>query len=170
MIPPTTKCKRCNFEGVYWSQSSVTKKWIMYDNVSGKKHFCQDGNLKFVKCKYCPADNLHWAEEIDPNTQDKRAVLTESYGLPHSCDERIAFVAKAKQDKKDKYAAEKVRVAAEPNGPCTKCKGVGMLYEPIATTCDCCRGYGQFSDYTRTGMLTLMRHKLWPHMLNNLKP
>lgn len=89
----TTKCKRCGFEGVHWNQASVTKKWILYENVSGSKHLCQDEKLKAVKCKYCRADDLHWAEEVNRATKEKKAVLTESYGLPHSCDERISFTA-----------------------------------------------------------------------------
>lgn len=164
----TTNCKRCGFEGVYWNQFSATGKWILYENASSNKHFCQDGNLKTVKCKYCPADDLHWAEEVNPATKEKKAVLTESYGLPHSCDERIAFVAKEKQDKKDKYEAIKKQIAAEPNGPCKKCNGRGMKTLGCGITCDCCHGYGHFSEHTREAILAFQRRLIWPNMKDNI--
>lgn len=160
----TTKCKRCGFEGVYWNQSSATGKWILYEKNTYNKHFCQDDKLKAVKCKYCRADDLHWAEEVDPNTQLKKAVLTESYGLPHSCDERISFAAKEKQGKKDRYSAEKERVAAMPDGLCTQCRGTGLMTDGNKSYCSSCRGYGSFSDQGRKWILASMRRELWPGM------
>src|SRR5689334_202682 len=98
-----TKCKRCNAENVFWTQNNANGKWQLCDATNGSQHHCDDGKLKAVKCKYCTANDLHWAEDVNPHTHEKKMVLMESYGLQHACDERIAFLAKEKQDKKDKY-------------------------------------------------------------------
>ena len=161
-----TKCKRCDTTNVYWSQGS-NGRWQLQDATTGKPHYCEDGKLKAVKCKYCNSDDLHWAEEINPQTQEKKMVLTESYGLPHACDERIAILAKEKQDKKDKYEAEKKRVAAHPDGPCTACKGTGYTNgtQPGGYgICTNCNGHAVFTERTRKGMLASMRQKIWPNM------
>ena len=159
-----TKCKRCDAENMFWSQNS-NGKWQLKDE-RGNMHHCDDGKLKAVKCKYCNAADLHWAEEVNPHTQDKKAVLTESYGLPHACDERLAFLAKEKQDKKDKYEAEKTRVNAHPEGRCTPCNGTGNnLANPNGYgLCTNCHGHGSFTERTKKAMLASTRQKIWPNM------
>ena len=157
-----TKCKRCDAPDVYWTQNS-NGKWHLVTQ-DGKQHFCDDGKIKAVKCKYCSANDLHWAEEINPHSQEKKMVLTESYGLQHACDERLAFIAKEKQDKKDKYEAEKKRVAAHPDGQCPQCKGSGYGAPGIGGVCANCAGHASFSERTRKGMLAAMRAKIWPNM------
>jgi hypothetical protein len=158
-----TKCKRCNAENVFWSQS-MNGRWTLTDNATLQQHFCEDGKLKAVKCKYCSADDLHWAEEINPVTQLKKVVLTESYGLPHACDERIAAIAKEKQDKKDKYEAEKKRVANHPDGKCPTCGGTGYSSPNFFTSCPNCYGQATFTERTRKTMLAVVRAKIWPDM------
>jgi hypothetical protein len=161
-----TKCKRCDIEGVFWTQNA-NGKWQLLDSKSGAPHFCDDGKLKAVKCKYCNADDLHWAEDVNPLTHEKKMVLMESYGLQHACDERINFLAKEKQAKKDRYEAEKKRVNAHPDGVCTTCKGTGYTNgsQPGARAiCEGCHGYTNFTERTRKGMLSAVRQKIWPNM------
>lgn len=161
-----TKCKRCGAEGVYWTQTRY-RKWILLTQ-KDEQHHCDDGKLTAVKCKYCNSDDLHWAEEINPYTQAKKMVLTESYGLPHACDERLAFIAKEKQDKKDKYEAEKKRIAAHPDGVCMQCKGTGYSADSVGY-CSSCVGHRTFSETSRKRMLNSLRMKIWPHMYENLR-
>ena len=168
-----TSCKRCSAKNVFWSQGSYGK-WILHDE-DGSQHKCSDGELKAVKCKYCNSADLHWAEEIDPNTQQKKHVLMESYGLPHACDERIATLAKEKKDKKDKYEAEKKRVNGMPDGACQPCKGTGNDLSKTGLMtgyglCTNCNGHGKFDSRTRKHMLAQMRHKIWPNMQDNYTP
>lgn len=161
-----TKCKRCDTTNVFWSQNR-NGKWVLSDATTGSPHYCDDGKLKAVKCKYCSADDLHWAEDINPLTQEKKMILSESYGLPHACDERISFLAKEKQDKKNKYEAEKKRVAAHPDGPCTGCRGTGYnngVQPGSSGVCETCHGWTNFTERTRKGMLSAMRAKIWPNM------
>ena len=164
-----TVCKRCNAEGVYWERS-LTGKWTLFEESTAKRHFCQDEKLKAIKCKYCSSADLHWAEEVDPITQNKKMVLTESYGLPHACDERIAFVAKEKKEKKDKYEAEKTRIMNVPDGICSACRGTGYSHnatQNILGTCGNCIGFGSFSERNRKAMLANVRLKIWPNMRDN---
>lgn len=161
-------CKRCDAKNVYWFQGH-NGKWILKNSEDGQLHVCEDGKLKAVKCKYCNADDLHWAEEVNPQNQTKKMVLTESYGLPHACDERIAFVAKEKQQKKDKYEAEKQRILAHPEGKCPQCSGNGygntgsLMNNPYAR-CASCYGYGYFSEKSKKDMLSIKRREIWPNM------
>lgn len=162
----STKCKRCNAENVFWERS-ITGKWTLFEEATNKKHFCQDDKLKAVKCKYCSSSDLHWAEDTDPVSQQKKMVLMESYGLPHACDERIAFVAKEKQDKKDKYEAVKKRVNAHADGLCSVCSGVGHSRDSTKNelgVCATCLGFGSFSDRNRKSILATMRRRIWPQM------
>jgi hypothetical protein len=163
-----TKCKRCNAENVYWIQSAYGK-WILQDNTTQQQHHCEDGMLKAVKCKYCNADDLHWAEEINPLSKEKKHVLTESYGLPHACDERIKQLAKEKQEKADKYEAEKKRVAAVPEGKCISCNGTGNNIGSLSGygLCTHCRGMGRFDERTRPRILAIARQQIWPNMKDN---
>ncbi len=160
-----TNCKRCDAKNVYWEQNYYGK-WEMKEE-NGSPHACDDGKIKAVKCKYCPANDLHWAEEIDPITKAKRMVLTESYGLQHACDERINFLAAEKKKKSDKYEAEKKRVTLHEDGTCPKCKGGG--HNPAGTInqyeiCDNCHGYCSFNERNRKGMLAVVRRNIWPNM------
>ena len=161
-----TKCKRCDADNVYWTQNAIGK-WTLL-NSDNVQHHCDDGKLKAVKCKYCSADDLHWGEElVQGGGGVKRAVLTESYGLPHACDERIAFLAKEKQDKKDKYEAEKKRINAIPdNKPCESCNASGYNFNSqlISNRCVHCFGYGRFSPTTKKDMLAHVRRQIWPNM------
>lgn len=163
----STKCKRCGAEDVYWTQS-LSGKWNLLNKSDDRRHFCEDGKLKVVKCKYCSSDDLHWAEEIDPITQVKKMVLTENYGLPHACDERISFLAKEKQDKKDKYDAKKKCVNATPDGVCAQCCGSGYGLNPSQMVsegvCSSCYGYRVFSQHTRKAILRHIRLQIWPHL------
>lgn len=149
-----TTCKRCSAKNVYWTQD-WRGKWTLLDEM-GTAHYCNEEKLRAVKCKYCNADDLHWAEEINPVTKLRKAILTESYGLPHACDERIAFIAKARQEKKDKYEAEKKRIEAQPDGPCPKC------HTPHVPNCSYCRGYGSFTAWSKRRMLENIRSEIWP--------
>lgn len=165
-----TKCKRCDANNVYWSQGSYGK-WTLY-NQDGGKHTCDDGKLKDVKCKYCSANDLHWAEEVNPDTKEKRHVLTESYGLPHACDERIATLAKEKKERSDKYEAEKKRVNEHPEGKCAPCNGTGNDLSKVGLSrgyglCTNCHGHGRFDVYTRKHMLASVRQQIWPNMKDN---
>jgi len=162
----STRCKRCGAEKVYW-EKSINGKWTLFDENTARKHFCADNELKAVKCKYCTSSDLHWAEEVDPISKGKKMVLTESYGLPHACDERIAFMAKEKQNKKDKYEAEKKRINEHPDGTCPVCKGSGYSSDPSKNSmgvCGCCVGTGSFSYFTRKNQLALIRYRIWPNM------
>lgn len=162
----TTKCKRCDAENVFWMQNA-NGKWQLCEERTGTPHYCDDGKLKAVKCKYCPANDLHWAEEIDPITKHKKMVLTESFGLPHACDERIAFIAKEKKDKKDKYEAEKKRINEHPEGKCPTCKGTGnntTSQISVSWHCANCYGWGSFSPNTKKSIIAASRDKIWPNM------
>ena len=155
----SVKCKRCDTPNLHWSQS-FSGKWELLSE-SDSPHRCDDGMIKSVKCKYCTAEDLHWAEEINTVNQQKKMILTESYGLPHACDARIAFMAKEKQDKKDKYESEKKRIGAMPIGQCEACKGLISL---LGFSCASCLGYGYFNDRNKKAMLAQIRVKLWPNM------
>lgn len=158
-----TNCKRCDTADLLWSQGS-SGKWVLKDK-NGEQHHCDDGKIKSVKCKYCNADDLYWAEELNPVTKEKKAILTESYGLPHACDERMAMIAKEKQDKKDKYEAEKKRINAIADGPCEPCKGTGnAIVLGSYTLCTNCSGYARFNQANRKIMLSHLRRKIWPNM------
>ena len=162
-----SNCKRCDASDLCWAQNAMGK-WILLTK-DGKPHHCDDGKIKAVKCKYCSANDLYWAEELNTHTKEKKAVLTESYGLPHACDERLAFLAKEKQDKKDKYEAEKKRLTSIPDGSCEPCKGTG---NNLASTtgfglCSNCHGLGRFSERNKKAMLAEMRRKIWPNMQEN---
>lgn len=160
-------CKRCNTPNQYWTQNA-NGKWQLNDSVTGKQHICDDGTLKAVKCKFCNADDLHWGEEINPETKVKKMMLMESYGLPHACDEKIAFIAKQKQDKKDEYEAIKKRVNEHPDGNCPPCKGTGNdLANPNGWgLCPNCLGHRRFDSRTKKAMLASARQKIWPNMPN----
>lgn len=153
----TVTCKKCNAANLFWIQLG-NGRWMLQDN-QGAQHRCNTDELKAVKCKYCPADDLHWAEERQEDGTVKR-VLTESYGLPHACDERIAFLAKQKQEKKDQYEAIKTRVNNTPDGPCPTCKGSGS--RPLSTCCTNCCGHGHFNARTRKNILYHARLQIWP--------
>jgi len=159
-----TTCKRCDAKNVFWFQAP-TGKWILKDE-SGNQHHCDDGKLKAIKCKYCNSNDLHWAEElVDARTQQKKMVLTESYGLPHACDERIAFLAKEKQDKKNKYEAEKMRIAAAPDGKCVPCNGSGYKNQVYGGgICSACLGQAEFTERSRKHILASVRRQIWPNM------
>jgi len=159
-----TICKRCDAKNVYWTQSHFGK-WVMKDE-QGNDHTCDDGKIKTVKCKYCNANDLHWAEEINQQTKSKKMVLTESYGLQHACDARIAFIAKEKQEKQDKYEAEKKRVKLHADGPCPECKGggYGQFVFGRQVLCTNCHGHCVFTELTRKHMLAEMRRVIWPQM------
>lgn len=167
-----TTCKRCDAKNVFWTQD-LRGKWTL-NNETGGQHHCDDGKIKAVNCKYCNASDLHWAEEVTPGTQSKKMVLTESYGLPHACDARIAFLAKEKQDKKDKYEAEKRRIAAHPDGTCIACKGNGFATHNSSLTpygvCPNCHGQTTFSERTKKAMLAQVRSKIWPNMKDKYSP
>jgi hypothetical protein len=151
-------CKRCNTPNLFWLQT-VQGKWYLQDE--NGIHRCNNEQLKPVKCKYCNANDLHWSEEINPYTGLTKATLTESYGLPHACDERLSFVAKQKQEKKDKYEAEKQRISTAPNGKCLVCDGKGIFEY---RTCSACLGHGIFNDRNRKYMLSKIRQTIWPHI------
>lgn len=155
------KCKRCTAENVYWIQD-IRGKWRLNDASTDREHVCDDSMLKPIKCKYCAAEDLHWAEEINPVTQVKKMVLTESYGLPHACDERIAIKNKEKQDKKDKYESEKTRINSQPEGPCVPCKGTGYVQSSNFGVCPNCLGMRKFNTRTRDWILTSIRNQIWP--------
>lgn len=148
-------CKRCDAKNLYWNQD-WNGKWHLV-NEFGSPHSCEDGGIKTVKCKYCKTEDLHWAEEIDPITKRKRMILNESYGLPHACDARIAYIAKEKQDKKDKYEAEKKRIYAHPDGPCSS-----KLIPYHSSFCPVCFGIGHFDQYSRKRMAEIVRIRIWP--------
>lgn len=147
-------CKRCDATNLYWDQD-WNGKWRLLDE-RGSTHKCEDGAIKAVKCKYCNTTDLHWAEEINPHTKMKKMILNESYGLPHACDERMAYIAKEKQEKKDKYEAEKRRVQAHPDGPCPQCN------TSYLTSCANCYGQRYFDEYSRKVMTEICRLRTWP--------
>lgn len=170
-----TSCKRCNSPDLCWTQNA-SGKWILVGK-DGLQHHCDDGKIKAVKCKYCNANDLYWAEEVDPNAwakapeHQKKAVLTESYGLPHACDERLAFIAKEKQDKKNKYEAEKKRINAHPAGICETCRGTGCNQHNSQLSpfglCSNCHGKGNFDVRSKSLMLAEVRRQIWPNMQDN---
>lgn len=100
-------CKKCGTANLNWWFGY--EGWVLVSYLDRKQHTCEGGEVNLVKCKYCPANDLHWMKETMPDGQIK-SVLTESYGLPHECDERKQFIEKQKQDKKDLYAKEKARL------------------------------------------------------------
>jgi hypothetical protein len=152
-------CKRCDTDKLHWDQD-WNGKWQLRDE-KGSIHKCEDGAIKAVKCKYCKAEDLHWAEEINPFTKMKKMVLNESYGLPHACDARLAFIAKEKQDKKDAYAAEKLRIESHPDGPCPQC-GTTPYPTYMHVPCSNCLGNRYFDEYSRKTMKETVRRRLWP--------
>lgn len=171
-----TKCKRCDAPDLYWTQG-LNGKWLLRNSIDDSQHHCDDGKIKAIKCKYCNAADLYWAEEMNTGTQQKKMILTESYGLPHACDERLAAIAKDKKDKKDKYDAYKQQINAIPNGVCTTCKGTGYCntnqIAPLGTQggvfglCSTCRGHAKFNEHTKKIMLATERRKIWPNMQDN---
>lgn len=158
-------CKRCNAPNQFWTQNP-NGKWQLTDASSGKPHHCDDGVLKAVKCKFCNADDLHWGEETNPETKVTKPMLMESYGLPHACDAKAAYIAKQKSDKKNEYENIKKRVNEHPDGPCPPCKGTGNdLSNPNGFgLCTNCCGVGRFDVRTKKRMLANARAKIWPNM------
>lgn len=165
-----TVCKRCDAKGYFWSQNA-SGKWQLKDE-QGQLHHCDD-KIKAVKCKYCNSADLHWAEEIHTQAQEKKMVLTESYGLPHACDERIGFIIKENQDKKNKYEAEKTRIIAHPDGKCEPCNGTGNNLAGASSyshgLCISCHGQANFTKHTRKAMLANERRNIWPNMKENYR-
>lgn len=162
----TVTCKRCLAPGLYWMEAlknDGTSGWAL-KNASGDRHYCESDTIKTVKCKYCQSDDLHWAEDSLKKDGTKKMVLTESYGLPHACDERIAHASKEKQDKKDKYEAIKTRVNTTPDGKCKECDGKGThgAYH-VRKLCVSCAGHGKFDGRSRRLMLAHVRNEIWPH-------
>lgn len=153
-------CKRCKTPGLFWIQSG-SARWMLQTQ-TGERHHCESDTIKTVKCKYCKAADLHWAEEIQQTSPVKKMILTESYGLPHACDERLAFVAQQRKDKKDAYAAIKTRVVNTPDGSCPQCNRSGQR------ECNYCYGWGYFSESTRRSMLTTARISIWPSLASNI--
>jgi hypothetical protein len=96
-------------------------------------------------------------------------MLMESYGLPHACDEKIAYIAKQKADKKHEYETEKTRVLGHAEGPCPPCKGTGNdIANPNGYgLCKNCHGHGRFTSSNKKAMLAGVRQKIWPNMPNN---
>lgn len=157
-----TACKRCSKTDVYWIQD-FRGKWTLIESADGSQHRCQDGQIKAVKCKYCPADDLHWAE--DNTTGRNKMVLTESYGLPHACQERIDFFAKEKQAKKDQYEFVKKTLESIPDGNCPTCNGRGN--DANYNTCKTCRGYCRISKAAKKQILRTVRIEIWPGLANS---
>lgn len=151
-------CKRCSTDNLFWTQN-LNGKWNLIDKV-GNVHRCNDGEFKSAKCKFCNAEDLHWAEETRPGGPAKY-VLTESYGLPHACDERLAHMATEKQRKKDEYTLEKKRITDTPDGNCSECSGRGYSGNQ-AGSCLKCLGMGLFSEKTKKNMLYKVRLRIWP--------
>lgn len=89
-------------------------------------------------------------------------VLTESYGLPHLCEERDKAIAAAKQAKKDKYAAIKARVEAAVGTKCEPCNGRGRISGSY-TMCSNCYGYGEFKPHYIKSILGAVRRSIWPN-------
>lgn len=159
-----TNCKRCSETNLHWLQNSMGK-WSLTD-VNGKQHHCNDGQLKAVKCKFCNAADLHWGEETNPETKVTHPMLFESYGLPHACEEKIAFIAKQKADKKTEYESEKKRIMAHADGQCPPCNGTGNdLVNPNGWgLCKNCHGHARFDGRTKKHILAALRQKIWPNM------
>lgn len=156
----TVACKKCQTPNLFWIQSNITGKWTLQDAVGGR-HSCGD-SIRLVKCKYCNSEDLHWAEELQPDG-GKKMILTESYGLPHACDEKLAALAKQRQEKKDAYQAIKTKINNIPDGPCPSCSGTGRGKPPSTSWhCEDCCGHGTFSMSSRKSILYQARQKIWP--------
>jgi hypothetical protein len=161
----TVTCKYCNEDGLMWME--VSGRWTLMKEgrdsglVRREKHVCS-GPMPDVtasaSCKFCGAQDLVWTEEKTKDGKPK-AVLTESYGLPHACDQRIEFMAKQRQERKLKYEAAKTRILGAHPGPCGACKGNGFWDGKI---CAACCGEGTFNDRSRRRMLSYERSQIWP--------
>jgi hypothetical protein len=108
-------CKRCGTDGLTWTQDFAGRWQLICADSSPHKCPAREA-AKTVTCKDCGASDLHWFENI-MDDGSKRWMLTESFGLPHSCDERRKKLDAAKQEKRDFYAKEKVRIMADPKMP-----------------------------------------------------
>lgn len=110
-------CKRCGEDGLTWISDLGRWKLTKADpqRLMMTDHRCKEGPRP-TTCKDCGANDLHWFQNHmeDGST---RWTITESYGLPHACDERRKKQDDAKQKKRDFYAKEKERITADPNIP-----------------------------------------------------
>jgi hypothetical protein len=111
---PTITCKKCGEDGLTWI--SVFGKWQLAKadptRLMMTNHKCQNVESKPAVCRDCGANDLHWFQnKMEDGTP--RWMLTESFGLPHSCDERRKKLDDAKQQKRDFYAKEKERILAD---------------------------------------------------------
>lgn len=118
---------------------------------------------KAVACKYCTAKDLFWSFERD------RWMLIESFGLPHSCQEKHEYFKKLAKEKneelKKEYQKEKERINAIPNDTlCSYCTlGTGTI---MPRTCYYCFNFGKINEKVKSKMLYQVRKRLWPDMFN----
>lgn len=111
MSRKTTTCKKCGVAGLSWYES-YDGRWKLSITENGviKDHKCEGSNEQDATCKYCGANDLHWYKETMPNGSTKN-VLTESYGLPHACDQHKEYRKQQwellKKQKRDFYDSQK---------------------------------------------------------------
>jgi hypothetical protein len=160
-------CDKCGVTGLTWGDRNG--RWALFDPTVNMFHQCPVREVKDVECKYCHANDLWWSKET---MEDGRVinVLTESYGIPHGCDERKKHFEKLSQDKKDEYAKEKARIEAIPDqSPCGTCNNgfvLGLIYnsDPFGGRCRNCGGTGKITAATKKKMLYDIRRRIWPNI------
>ena len=167
MSKKTITCNKCGASGLSWGHKDG--RWVLANPTDGSFHECPVREIKEVKCIYCNADDLWWSKEIMENGET-RSVLTESYGLPHACDERRKHYEALSQAKKDEYAREKERISAIPdNSPCVYCSdGVAAIPVhhsfPDKSYCQVCGNRGKITKEAKKRMLWKIRQRIWPNI------
>ena len=62
--PKLVTCNRCGTTNLSWVQDHNGRWSLTSDNGA---HKCESAESKTVKCKYCPANDLHWMKEPMPD-------------------------------------------------------------------------------------------------------
>lgn len=165
------ECYRCNTKDLLFSWDFVRKKPILILE-GGPRHAClpyqEDADVRATNCRYCGSQDVLWVR------RDKKYELTESYGLPHTCDEYRQCYADHKAALREDYAFEKKWAKSQKeNSKCKKCNGRGFksrlrkrrhdskpYYRFVP--CKVCKNIGTFTEYAVKTYLKSLRKKYWP--------
>jgi ribosomal protein L40E len=165
-------CRKCGKDDLTWSWNFATKRRILLEN--NYTHKClstptsEDEDVRSTKCRHCGSQDVLWVK------RSEKYELTESYGLPHICDQFKQYREDYKQALRDNYAFEKKWIHGHADdSECKKCKGRGIKQQKRKTRdgqpwlkvkrCLTCRGIGTFSVYHKKNYLKTLRELYWPY-------
>lgn len=170
----TYACRACGKSGLIWRHNHNTKLNFLVEvgaTKYGKSHIythsCPEQDMRPGKCRYCKAVDLVWVR------QNSKYELTESYGLPHACNERTEMWLAHKEALREDYARTKKWFNSFPEDfQCSACKGSGFRRRHTKGAnkvciaywkCKKCRGVGTFSSNRKRLWLGSLRQKYWPY-------